>query len=446
MTIKAIQSTALLSPTGKAEVPLPQPTIEPNAVGRLPSALNILYFPFDLISTTSDLVKAKSVGDKEGEIDATLRLSTLPLNVLSSISGLATFLVQVSTITSYIRGVLFSIRISPNFLASLNIVGLILCFIESIVEGLAVKRQVELLSHFHLNTSDKIERYFTESDPEKKKKQLLAACHNLCCTKGLPLSNELLSSLKRLELTLLLSSSTSQELLDRADNLMHEANQQILCSDAEYLHSEFLTLSSSEKEKIERIGNRRFNSSSKEKIDQEVEASKIEMLTVKSNNLARRVAPWCAKEISSKLSPLLKQLKSVNPEVRKEAEIQLKELLSTTKTQVKKYLAYHIVSLIIFAASAAAYIALLSSCPPLIPILLLGGIGFISSASYLLHLGSINQRRWTFSISDCIPPLIKAIYERAKQFYNSDLSLKDRIIQQIESSAYLKKAYHAING
>lgn len=445
MKINSIKPPSFFS-TAKTEEMLPGPSLEPTTVARLPGALNLLHFPFDLISTTSALIKAKSMGDKEAEIDATLRLSSLPLNALSSLSDFATFLVQVGTLVSYIRGTLFSLRFSPNFLASMNIVGLILCFIESIVEGLAIKRQVNFLSHFHLNTSDKIEKYFTETDPIKKKNQLLAACHTLCHTEGLPLSPELLSSVRRLEMTLKLSSSTSQELLERADAAMHEAHQQILRSDAEYIRSEFLTLSSSEKEKMEKIAHRKFTAASKEKIEQGAREGKLEMLTVKSNSLARRVAPWCTKEISERLTPLLEQLKSADPKIRKEAEVQMKEILATTKVQAKKYLAYHIVSLVVFIASAAAYIALLSSCPPLIPLFLLGGIGFVSSASYLLHLGSIEQRRWRFSVQDCVPPFIQAIYARAKQFYSSELPLKKRILEQVESIAYLKRAYHVMSG
>lgn len=420
-------------------------TIRPNAVGRLPGPLNLLLLPFDLIYTASALIKAKSLGDTEGELDATLRLSTLPLNALSSISSVITALFQLGTFASYVRVTLSSIHFSPNFLASMNIVGLILCAVETVIEALAVDRQVNFLSKFHLNSVEKIDNDLKEIDPKKKRKLLAQSCSHLCHKKGLSLSSDLIAKLKRLELMLLFAGSADTEILSQAESALHEASKQILQTDAESLQEKYLIITSAEKQKIENLAKRRFPKAPPEKIAKEIANSSLEILKVKSNNLARRVEPWCAQELSSKLAFLLKNMQSSDPTLREKATTEVKEILSLTKIQAKKYLIYHIVSLCVFIASAAVFIALLASCPPLIPVFFLGAIGLVSSISYILYTGSINQKGWKFSASDCIPSPIKYVYRKINQFYEAHAKpMKDRVVTHVTSSAGLKRSYQAI--
>jgi|GEM_PF-4916228 len=446
LTSKALQPANQLPIKADTALPdLPAPTIDPNAVGRLPSVFNLLSLPSDFFSALSALWKAQAIGDAEGEIDATLRLSSLPLNALSSISDIANFVLIIGRIASFVRVSISPFTFLPlSILSSINFIGLALSAIESVVEAVAVDRQVKFLSNFHLNSVEKIDNYFNETDPQKKRALLAQSCSHLCHKKGLPISSELVAKLQRLEVLLLFAGSTDQELLSQAEEVLKEASNQILLKDAEVLQDQFLTLSPSEKDKIEKIARRKFPSAPPEKIAKEIEHSSLEILKVKSNSLARRVEPWCSKELSTKLTPALQNMKSSDPEVRNQAAKEIKELLSTTKIQAKKYLIYHIVSLCVFVASTALFIALIASCPPLIPLFILTGLGVVSTTSYLLYCASINQRGWKLSAKDCIPSVVKYIYKKGQDLYNNYTKpMKDRLVTQVTSSASLKRSYQA---
>lgn len=443
---KALQPSNQILIKADLEIPAaPAPTIDPNAVGRLPSVFNLLSLPSDFFSALSALWKARAIGDAEGEIDATLRLSTLPLNALSSISDIATVVLILGRIASFVRVSISPFTFLPmSILSSINFIGLALSAIESVVEALAVDRQVKFLSNFHLNSVEKIDKYFNETDPQKKRVLLAQSCSDLCHKKGLPISIDLVVKLQKLELLLLFPGSTDQELLSHAEEVLKQASKQILQKDAEKLQEQFLTLSPSEKEKIQKIAIRKFPSAPPEKIAKEIEHSSLEILKVKSNSLARRVEPWCSKELSTKLAPALKNMKSSDPVIRNQAEKEIKELLSTTKIQAKKYLMYHIVSLCVFVASTLLFIALIASCPPLIPVFILTGLGIASTTSYILYCASINQRGWKLSAKDCIPSVVKYIYKKGQDLYNHYTKpMNDRLITSVTSSAGLKRSYQA---
>ena len=412
------------------------------SVGVMPSVGNLFAIPFQIVYHSSYLLKSIYLGDVEGKIDATLRLSTLPLNALSSLSSLATTFMQIQTILLQLGSKVLNFSISGNFLLAGNVIGLFLSAIEIIVESVSIKRQVEFLGKFHLNSIEKIDQFIAEKDPKKKKELLIKCCHNLCHTKGLPLSEQLKETLSSLEMHLLRSGQIDEQTLTLAKNALTEASELILETDGKTLRQKFTDISAEENEKIHSIAKARFPSASRFQLLFEKIPLKNDLLKIKSNKLARRVAPWCAKEISSKIKPLLEEMKSEDP-MRKESAIkQIKDLLFTVNIQAKKYLYYHIVSLLIFVGSSIGMIALLASCPPLIPAVILGTIGTVSMASYILHIGTIEQKGWKFSVSDCIPHMVKKGYVKVAKFFTDYSKRKEPSIE--ESS--LKKSYQLVNG
>jgi hypothetical protein len=407
--------------TNQVTYPQPSPSLpeaQHTTSGSLPGICNLLTLPFDLIYTSSCLVKAIYLGDKEGEIDATLRLSTLPLNALSSLSSLATTIVQIQTILAQIGTQVLKFGVSVNFLFAANVVGLFLSVFEIIVESVSIKRQAKFLSELHLNSLEKIDRFISEKDPHKKKELLIKCCRNLCYSENVPISKKLKETLSALEMNLLFSDQINEQAILLAKEALTEASAEILQSDAESLDSKYVQASPDEVRNLQCIAKKRFPQASPVQLLLDKMLLKQELLVVKSNNLARRVSPWCAKEASSKIKPLLEQMKSDDPVVKEQARKQTKDLLFTTQIQAKKYLYYHIVSLVVFTAFAISMIALLASCPPLIPSLMIGAIGTLSFASYILYTGTIEQKGWKFQASDCIPSLVKKGYGKICKFYS----------------------------
>ncbi|MCX6990901.1 MAG: hypothetical protein NTX49_07570 [Chlamydiae bacterium] len=418
------------------------PTAQHTTVGSLPGIFNLLTIPFDLIYTAASLLKAIYLGDREGEIDAKFRLSTLPLNALSSLSSLATTIMQIQKILVQIGAQALNFGVSIPFIFAANVVGLFLSVIEIIVESVSIKRQVKFLSGLHLNSLEKIEQFISEKDPRKKKELLIKSCHNLCYSKNVPISKMLKETLAALEMKLLFSDQIDEGAILLAQQALTEASAMILQTDAESLDRKYMQLSPEENQRIKSILKKRYPCSSPVQLLMEKMLLKREWLAVKSNNLSRRVSPWCAKEMSSKLKPLLEQMKSEDPVIKKNACKQVKELLFTAKIQAKKHLYYHIVSLVVFAVYAISMIALISSCPPLIPAVMLGVIGTLSFASYILHAGTIEQKGWKFQASDCVPSLVKKGYGKICKLFSNCMKAKKPSIPD----GFFKKTCRLLSG
>jgi len=231
-------------------------------------------------------------------------------------------------------------------------------------------------------------------------------------------------TLAELEINLLFSDQINEEALLLAKKALTEASAEILQADAESLHRKYGQLSPEESCEIKSIAKKRFPQASPVQLLLDKMILKQELLVVKSNNLARRVSQWCAKEASCKITPLLEQMKSEDPVVKNNACKELKDLLFTAQIQAKKYLYYHIISLVVFTVFSISMIALLASCPPLIPAVIIGAIGTLSFGSYILYTGTIEQKGWKFQASDCVPLLVKKGYGKICKFYSYCMKAK----------------------
>jgi hypothetical protein len=192
-----------------------------------------------------------------------------------------------------------------------------------------------------------------------------------------------------------------------------------LIHDAEYIQKHYLSLTETEEDKIGSITRRRYARSSQEEIALQIDQKKSKWLNVKSNNLARRVAPWCAEELSERLTPILMGLKSSDPEVKKKSALEMKELLSTTKIQAQKILMLHCAALAVFAISACVAVASLVLCPPLIPLTGIAAMIITSTISGLAYQGMIKQRGWKFCPSDCIPNFVKIVFAKTSAVFSN---------------------------
>lgn len=412
---KTITSTKLT----KIYIPRLQPTIEPTDVGRLPGIASIFFFPFDFVYNIFKLSKATALGDKEAILETKIRLSSLPINFFGSTCSVLTMLYQLSNFFKAYKIDFISIPFGRAAILAFNISGLILSTIECVVEMIAIKRQVNFLKHIHVKNLPNFEKFINEKDIEVKRNGLLKAVNNILETPDLPISSTLKNKLINLKTVLSSKEDTSQSILNIAIEALDQATVDLLIHDAEYLNDKYLCLTENEIDKIKSIVKKSFAGSSQETIATKIKETQTNWLNVKSNNLARRVAPWCAVELNDKLAPILIGLKSFNPEVKKQAIAEMKELLATTEIQAKKFLILHCVSLAIFAISACVAIASLAVCPPLIPFIGITTIFIASTVSYIAHEGMIKQRGWKFCAADCIPDFIKNCSIKITQTFNS---------------------------
>jgi hypothetical protein len=284
---------------------------------------------------------------------------------------------------------------------------------------MAIKRQVSFLKHLNIKNLPDFEKFIHEKDIEVKTNGLLKAVNNLLETPNLPISPSLKSTLTELKISLSSKEDVSESIMKLAIQALDQVTIDLLMHDAEYIHDNYLCLTKTEVDKIDSIVKESFTRSSQEKITTKIDETQSNWMNVKSNNLARRVAPWCAEELNDRLAPILLGLKSADPEVKKRSATEMKELLSSAEIQAKKFLILHCASLAVFAISACVAVASLVMCPPLVPLIGIFTIFIVSTISCLAHQGMIKQRGWKFCFSDCIPDFIKTTYtEISKVFYS----------------------------
>lgn len=109
----------------------------------IPGISNLLWVPIDFVVTSSAWVKAFAIGDTEGQLDASLRLASMPLSILHAVSSALALLVQLGYVihASALGALEILVRILPAL-----IFGLAVCAIETIYETICVVRSAHLLS------------------------------------------------------------------------------------------------------------------------------------------------------------------------------------------------------------------------------------------------------------------------------------------------------------
>jgi hypothetical protein len=162
-------------------------------------------------------------------------------------------------------------------------------------------------------------------------------------------------------------------------------------------------------EKIKVFVEKKFGDLPPEEKKEKIIETYHKVVESKLAKLARRVQPWCAKEIAQNLPPILEKIKSADPKVQEEGLKEAEELMQTVKTQARKKLLVHIVAVVAIALSIAGFIALCVGCPFAIPFALLLVGGTLASLNYFLAAGTLDNKGWKFSVENCIPNWVKWI-------------------------------------
>ncbi len=381
-----------------------QPEVSACEPSSLPSALNLITIPYDFICNIFSLIRSYAIQDKEARLDARLRLYSLPLNALASLGYVGTFCMQLGSILGINGALQTPLLSSKTILYHLNFAALAVSAIEIVFESINIHRQKKFLTYLSHSLVDKVDAFLEESNPKIKKKKLLQVL-DLLLEKNELFPLNIQNSLRHLNNPS--NEHISEETLQLSQDVLKKVSKMLLLKEANKIQSKYLKISSQEFKRIERIARSRLPSGTDLQIEDEIFDLQNKLLKTKFNQLCKRVSPWCAKDLSEKLEPALKKLRSKEAHISEEGKKEVKELLTLCDIQAKKILIVHIVSLIIFVGCAITSAAVIALCPPMLPVVALTTLGIISSINFLAYHGTINQRGWRFSVVDCIPYFIK---------------------------------------
>lgn len=386
-------------PNKEKETAIEVEAIDLHPSGQLPSVFGLFSIPQYFASSLSSLAKAHSFNDKESKLDTRLRITTLPINLTLSLWRGISLILQTNIFLHLCDVKFFT---NPLMLAGINIAGLVLCVVELVFETVSLARQVRFLKRYDFNLVDKIQALLSIQDPVKKRELMVSCCKKLKSHKIALDSPSLQKTLTHLEHSLHSHAPLSKILLE-AQAIFQEVQTALLEHQLTQLEEKYLLLTKNKTSTIQHVADKTLPP------EETVISLQKKELTVKMGKLARRVQPWLAQEMQNTLSPILSKLRSKNTLEQKAGRILAQELLTNLKAQGQKKALVHVLSIITLALTAAAFIGLLASCPPAIPMVLFLIGGAFSISSYLMQYGTLKHKGWVFSWTDCIPDGLKMV-------------------------------------
>lgn len=364
----------------------------------VPGVTNLLYAPGDIKNTVKALFKAYAQNDREALLDTLVRLSGMPANIAHAVlSGISTIM-QIGAFFKLINH-------SPlPFTLPIAIFGLTLSSLEGIYEIVGLKRSIKFSMDIQKLLIDKIPEILnaeTHQVQVKKLKSLLNALKG--DIRYHYFSQRLLTTLNEWEMN---PAAANQRLVNILEYLKEPLTQQAL----EQLHSKFFTIDQKAEKKVSEIMLKHSHLSESEKKAKEEEVKK-KILTVKKNQLARRIRPWLALQLENELPNLITGLKSSDPTHRAQAMKRGEEILSDVKTQTDKKVFLTILGVITLLITIVGF-ALMLAAIPYIPLIILTIGGALSILSFALNAGMMDNKGWNITWSNCIPEWVKKLYHK----------------------------------
>ena len=116
---------------------------------------------------------------------------------------------------------------------------------------------------------------------------------------------------------------------------------------------------------------------------------------------------FLAKEVEEKIDAIEERLRSYNPKERQIALQRGQELLKDVKVQAEKKLYVHIIGIVAVVLTILGLALLFTSCPYIIPFLLISIGGNLAMARYFMAQGWLDHKGWEFDYKNCLPKWVR---------------------------------------
>ncbi len=386
--MKGVDLSALPTPTHAVKLPAQPIEVYDPAWAPTPGISNLLWTPIDFFYTVGAWLKAKAMGDEDGELDARIRLSSMPFSFLHAICYTLTYAMELS----YLFHPSVEQMLAP-IIAVLGVpmlgLGIALCVVGGIYEGLCLGRILEITKRMRTGDLSAINEIL--HDP--KNRDLIDEWIEDTPIESLPKE----------------ARAAYEYIRDHGANedALNQIKDACLVENLSYFEANYLTITPEERGHIQGIVKRNFAH-----LDEDLRIGKEhEMIdnlsTVKHAQLARRLRPWCAARISNELNGYLQVLRnpSSDPGQKARAREGAENLLNSIDIQAKKKMIIHIVGITALILSAIGFILILVACPALAPLVLLSVASGLSTIAYLYGKGALDQEGWGFSFCEAFPAI-----------------------------------------
>jgi hypothetical protein len=354
-------------------------------IANTPSIINLITSIADAKHTFSAFLDSKDKEDWESYKDAAMRLLAIPCAFLNAACS-----------ASYYILILFHGIQATQYLSKIAAcLGLLLCSIESIVEGVNIKRQLKL-KHCFINPIKELIQH--EHEPQKWLPKLQKRLREHPESYPELIKRGVLEKIDALPKNI---DYASKELID--------LKALILSTVLESLYQKYYTLTQDKLNQIARDLEKKHYPL--EQLDNETLFAIFEKkISVKKTKLTRRIRPWLVKEMDFKAISIIKELNS-SCTISKLRGIELsKKLFQKIETQNIKKIMRHTLGLAALAVTIAGLILIMVGCPYLIPFLLINLGCIFALLRWAVGKGLLEQGGWTLDYKKLLPNCILKLF------------------------------------
>ena len=132
--------------------------------------------------------------------------------------------------------------------------------------------------------------------------------------------------------------------------------------------------------------------------------------------LERRIRPWCYAEIKEELLPAMASLTSDKLILREEGLKKAIGIFTSIETQAYKKQVMHLCSLSIAALTLLSLALMATSCPWIVPLVILIAINTLVCAQYALSTAVIDNKGWKFTPHTLVPVFVRDLVKKIGGF------------------------------
>ena len=374
-----------------------------------PSIINLFYIPGDLLKTVYAIVKANFLHDKEAKFDAWLRLYGILHNPISSVCLTLDAVYQVDVF-------LHPLHVPyHNFSKIAAIPGIILCGIEGVFESVGAYRNWTFLNAMNGKILEEIPDLRSIGTTAQKEKVFLSWAakfekQTVCLEEKIgkePVA-QILQALKNFRNGFAkMPEKEKADCFARLQQSLDQFKLRLVQEDLAYLKTKYFSLSPEKGKLIENQISKKHQKLSQEEARAKKEKLVSKTLQTQQTSLARRIRPFLVKEVEEKIDAIEKGLRSYNPKERQSALEKGQELLKNVKVQTEKKIYVHITGIVAVALTIIGLVLLFTSCPYIIPFLLIFIGGALAMARYFMAYGLLDHKGWEMDYKNCLPNWIR---------------------------------------
>ncbi len=381
-----------------------------------PGVTNLFFAPYEFFNGVKAMLAAEKVHDNEGLVENGIRVAGAPLSFLNSASSLILYIAKAGLYFKLISETFTNALVPFSF--SISGLGFIMCAIEGVLESLGLHQTKQFYLENYPQEIEFLKKIINDPDPTSRQQKYSYEVGKIIKSATLPLPvKEEIEALLQKQADFIPDSAINLDFMPRI--FSYDKAWSSKPSSCQLARANAQSDGKRREQKIQVYGRVWYT-----QIEEKIYLARLEQLhntyfngnpgdlTAKKNELIRRVHPWLADAIEQALPTTIKNLQGPDSLKRAEGKQKAEEIFHHIQLQSQKKILVHSIGL---AAVITTTIGLILGCfavPFFIPFIVLLAGAVLALGRYYLNEGLMDSKGWDFKVENCIPSIVKAIYQK----------------------------------